>query len=67
MDTGAADRELKIRALAEKLRLVHAKYMARYAELQARQSALLRDVLARIDRDEADKILSSIKQGTEKT
>ncbi len=67
MDNGATDRELKIRELAEKLRLVHARYMARYAELKTRQTALLRDVLARLDREQADKILSSIEQGTQKT
>jgi len=67
MDTGANDREQRIRELSEKLRLVHAKYLARYAELRTRQTALLKNVLARLDREQAEKILLSINGGSEKT
>jgi hypothetical protein len=66
MTTAADDREQRIRELSEKLRLVHARYMARYAELRSRQTALLKDVLTRLDSEQAAKILSAINGGNEK-
>jgi len=66
MDIGAADREQKLLELEEKLQQVHARHMARFAELRARQTALLKRVLARLDREQAEKILLSIKGGDEK-
>jgi len=67
MNVDNTDRDQKIRDLAEKLRLVHEKYLARFAELKARQARLLNEVISRIDREQAEKILSSINGGSDKS
>jgi len=63
MNGGSSERDKKIGDLVEKLQHIHAKHMAELAELKAQQGKLLKDVMARIDREQAEKILSKIKGG----
>ena len=63
MNGGSSERDKKIGDLVEKLQYIHAKHMAKLAELKAQQCKLLKDVMARIDREQAENILSKIKGG----
>lgn len=67
MNGGPSEHDKKVGELVEKLQHIHAKHMARLAELKSRQAKLLRDVMARIDREQAEKILSTIKGGEPET